>query len=36
MVDYCPIEEDTFLVDLDVNPAVAAQYHVVFFDKESI
>ena len=33
MVDYCPVEEDTFLVDPDVSTTEAAMYHVVFFDK---
>ena len=33
MVDYCPEEEDTFLIDPAVSTTEAAKYHVVFFDK---
>ena len=29
MVDYCPEVEETFWIDVDVNPNEAAQYHVV-------
>jgi hypothetical protein len=30
MVDYCPEVEETFLIDVEVDPNEAAKYHVVY------